>query len=85
MTDLKVYNPIDKNISFGLFMTFEKYWASLPRGGRGQFAASIGYNREHLQRVACGKVKCSAELALKIEKATYGAVKRQEAAPHLEW
>lgn len=66
-------------------MTFEQYWKNLPRGGRSQLAEACGYNREHLQRVAVGKLRCSAELALRIEKATYGAVKRQEVAPHVAW
>ena len=66
-------------------MTFQEYWKNLPRGGKQKLADACGYSRSHLSRVACGKLRCSAELALRIEKFTYGNVKRRDVAPHVEW
>ena len=66
-------------------MKFEQFWESLPHGQKTEFAKTVGFSIEHLSRVATGKRVCSCELALAIERASKKAVRRSEAAPHVQW
>jgi len=50
----------------------------LPRGCREEFAREIGTTKNYLNLLVCHQRRPSPELALKIEKATKGAVTRDE-------
>ena len=49
----------------------------------GELARQAGASREHLSQVLAGKLRCSAELAIRIESATGGAVRRSMLRPDL--
>ena len=62
-------------------MNLKTYMASLAPTERDVFAESVVSTRGHLQNIAYGYRTCAPELAVLIEKATNGAVTRQELRP----
>ena len=66
-------------------MDLKSYWRSMPKDERKQFAAECSCSYGHLINVVYGYRRCTAELALKIEKRSRGIVKKEEIAPHVEW
>lgn len=71
-------------------MTLREYLDSLPRGGLAAFAASIGRSTVYVLQLAARQDgrKASPELAVSIEQATSGVVKRWDLRQgdwHLIW
>lgn len=68
-------------------MTFAEYWANLAKsyGAKSQFSRDTGIAVARLSSIANGRVKIGYKTAILLERATHGACRRKELAPHLEW
>ena len=66
-------------------MTLKEFLATLNREEKVRFAADCKCTVGHLLNVSSGFRRCSAQLAILIEKRTYGVVKKEAVAPHVEW
>jgi DNA-binding transcriptional regulator YdaS (Cro superfamily) len=61
----------------------ETLHAFIPRGQRAAFAESVGVTPRYLTRVILGYERASAELAIRIERASHGNVDRADVRPDL--
>lgn len=66
-------------------MSLKSYIRSLPRESRPAFAARCGASLSHIRFVGYGVKRCSADLAIAIERATSGAVRCEELRPDIDW
>ena len=62
-------------------MTLKSYLATLPRGGKADFATSLGVSPSFLSQLVSGLAPISPARCILIEKLTVGAVKRHEMRP----
>lgn len=66
-------------------MKLHDFWFSMPKEQREKFATDCKCSTGHMINVIYGYRRCSAELALKIERQSRGMVKKEVIAPHVEW
>lgn len=66
-------------------MNLQKFLSGLSKEQKLRFARDCKCSVGHLFNVICDNRKCSAQLAIRIEKCTYGRVSKEEVAPHVEW
>lgn len=66
-------------------MNLATYVERLPRGGKKLFAIQLGVTASYLSRLISGDRSITAERAIQIEDATYGAVSRVELRPDIRW
>ena len=66
-------------------MTLKEFLSTLTKEEKNRFATECKCSVGHLYNVSSGIRRCSAELAIMIEKRTYGRVPREVSAPHVEW
>jgi DNA-binding transcriptional regulator YdaS (Cro superfamily) len=66
-------------------MNILDYLKSLPKPDRHVFAAQCGTTLGHLQNAAYGYKPFSAELAIRIEAASDGAVRAEGMRPDVPW
>ena len=64
-------------------MTLSEYFSTEPRGSKIEMARHIGITAEWMSKMIAGKAVISAALALKVEQATQGLVKRKDLRPDL--
>jgi DNA-binding transcriptional regulator YdaS (Cro superfamily) len=64
-------------------MTLNEYFSEEPRGAKSEMAAYLGISLTWLSLVINGKRKVSPKLALAIEEATQGLVKKADLRPDL--
>lgn len=71
---------------FAMTMTLLEYTAKLPRGGQVEMAKQLGISTVYLSQLIVRRDgrEPSAELAVKIERHTQGAVTRRELRPN-DW
>ena len=67
----------------GATMTLNEYFSEEPRGAKSEMAAYLGISLTWLSLVINGKRKVSPKLALAIEEATQGLVKKADLRPDL--
>ena len=60
-----------------------EYFAEEPRGAKAEMAEYLGITPTWLSLIMKGERKASADLCVKIEKATQGLVKRKDLRPDL--
>ena len=65
-------------------MKFKKYWLDMPVSHRKVFAARCGASFSTLNQAAHGRV-LSPEIAIAIERETFGAVCVEDLRPDLPW
>lgn len=66
-----------------LNMTLEEYFASEPRGSKVEMANYLGISATYISLLIHNKRRTSKSLAISIENATQGLVKRQDLRPDL--
>nr|DAG47861.1 MAG TPA: hypothetical protein [Bacteriophage sp.] len=66
-------------------MNLHEYWISMPQAERLKFVGDCKVSYGHMINVIYGFRRCSAELAIKIERYSRGIVKKESVAPHVEW
>ena len=66
-------------------MKFSEFYEKIPYGEKGKFAKKLGIKSCRLSGIAYGRIKCGAQTAIKIERATNRMVTREELAPHINW
>ena len=66
-------------------MNLHEFLSKLTHEEKRRFAADCKCSLGHLFNICSGFRRCSAELAIRIEKRTYGQVKKEELAPQIEW
>lgn len=66
-------------------MKLGEFLSSLSRDEKKRFAEDCRCSLGHLFNIVSGQRRCGAGLAVRIEKRTYGKVRKEEAAPHVEW
>lgn len=66
-------------------MNFHTYLFAIPKDDRSAFAKKIGVTVRHLENVAHGYRKASVTVALRIERATKGMVRRTDVLPNYDW
>ncbi len=64
-------------------MTLEEYFATEPRGAKVEMADYLGITATYISLLIHGKRRTSKSLAISIENATQGLVKRQDLRPDL--
>lgn len=64
-------------------MKLNDYFLDKPYGSKAALAAAIGISKTWMSQLVTGREQCSPALALKIEKATNGAVTREDLLPEL--
>ena len=64
-------------------MTLQEYFSTEPRGAKIEMARHLGITAEWMSKMIAGKAVISAALALKVEQATQGLVKRKDLRPDL--
>lgn len=67
----------------GNSMTLEEYFATEPRGSKVEMAIYLGITATYISLLIHGKRRTSKSLAISIENATQGLVKRQDLRPDL--
>lgn len=65
-------------------MVLSQYIATSPGNGK-RLAEALGISPSYLSQLASGHRPTSAEMALRIERATMGAVPVQESCPGADW
>lgn len=66
-------------------MEFKMFFLSLPVKGRVRMAKQCGVSVGHLRNIAYSFRKASPLLAVKIEKASNGMVKKETLLPDVKW
>lgn len=66
-------------------MKLSEFLSSLSKEEKKRFADDCRCSLGHLFNIVSGQRRCGAGLAVRIERLTYGKVKKEEAAPHVEW
>ena len=64
-------------------MNLQEYFSTEPRGAKIEMARHLGITAEWMSKMIAGKAVISAALALKVEQATQGLVKRKDLRPDL--
>jgi DNA-binding transcriptional regulator YdaS (Cro superfamily) len=64
-------------------MTLEEYFATEPRGSKVEMADYLGISATYISLLIHKKRRTSKSLAISIENATQGLVKRQDLRPDL--
>ena len=64
-------------------MPLQEYFSTEPRGAKIEMARHLGITAEWMSKMIAGKAVISAALALKVEQATQGLVKRKDLRPDL--
>jgi len=62
---------------------FLDHWGDLSAKAKRRLAAGVGNSPEYLRLVAYGHRRASADLAVRLEKATAGGVKRADLRPDI--
>ena len=64
-------------------MTLAEYFATEPRGAKVEMAEYLGISATYISLLIHGKRRTSKSLAISIENATQGLVRRQDLRPDL--
>ena len=64
-------------------MTLEEYFRDEPRGAKLEMAEYLGISSVWLSMLISGRRRASADLCVRIEKATQGLVKRKTLRPDI--
>jgi DNA-binding transcriptional regulator YdaS (Cro superfamily) len=64
-------------------MTLKQYFARKKRGAKAEMAERLGITRTWMSQLISGRVICSPELAVEVERLTEGMVTRKSLRPDL--